>query len=47
MAAIYPPAAQMLFWINAKLTGGTLWGWKLILLLSEVRIYLGCVAVFA
>ncbi len=30
--AIYPPTVQMLFWANAALFHGALWGWKLILL---------------
>ncbi len=35
IAAVYPPTAQALFRLNAELTGSTLWGWKLILLVCE------------
>jgi hypothetical protein len=32
ISAIYPPTAQLLFFINACVFNGALWGWKLILL---------------
>lgn len=36
--SIYPPVAQFLFWLNAAVFGGTLLGWKLILLLFDMLL---------
>ena len=36
LAAIYPPVAQLLFRANAALFGGSLFGWKLILLAFDL-----------
>lgn len=38
LAAIYPPFAQLLFVCNAALFGGSLLGWKLILLLFDALL---------
>lgn len=38
--SIYPPVAQLLFWFNAVVFGGTLLGWKMILLLFDMLMAL-------
>lgn len=37
---IYPPVAQFLFWFNAVVFGGTLLGWKMILLVFDMLLAL-------
>jgi alpha-1,6-mannosyltransferase len=39
--AVYPPTAQFLFWCNAAVFGGSLLGWKLILLVLDGLLAVG------
>lgn len=41
MPAIYPPTAQLLFFCNAAAFGGSLLGWKLILLVFDALLAVG------
>ncbi len=44
--AVYPPTAQLLFLCNAVIFGGSLLGWKLILLIFDGLLAIGVVLLF-